>query len=145
MSYIENNINKGEKLIWFSRVSTKIIILTYIFVTFVGTFLGYVFEIGIFTSIVLCLVLYTPKAILDYFGNEFGITSKRVISRKGIISRNVDEMNFNSIESINIDQNIILRLLNIGTLRISGRGTSNVRLLNIDDPINIRKKIKHKF
>ncbi len=93
----------------------------------------------------LCLLFYTPKAILDYFGNEFGISSKRVISRKGIISRNVDEMNFNSIESINIDQNIIFRLLNIGTLRISGRGTSNVRFSNIDDPINIRKKIKHKY
>ena len=145
MSYIEKNINKGEKLIWFSRISTKLIIITYAFVAFLGAFFGYFYDFEIFTSMLLCLLFYTPKAILDYFGNEFGISSKRVISRKGIISRNVDEMNFNSIESINIDQNIILRLLNIGTLRISGRGTSNVRFLNIDDPINNRKKIKHKF
>ena len=69
--------------------------------------------------------------LIDYFGSEFGVTGKRVISKKGIISRNASEMNLSSIESVNVDQGIIGRILNYGTVKISGRGTTTVDFKNI--------------
>ena len=104
--------------------------------------LGTVFKlIGIF---VLVLIGYLPFALITYFGTECGVTNKRVVSKKGIISRNVSEMNLTSIESVNIDQGVLGRVLKVGTLKISGRGTTAVVFSNIDDPISIRKLIQNK-
>ena len=74
-----------------------------------------------------------PFALLAYFSSEFGVTGKRVISKKGIISRNASEMNLSSIESVNVD-----------SLKISGRGTTTVDFLSIHDPIKVRKLIENK-
>ena len=52
-------------------------------------------------------------------------------------------MNLNSIESINVNQTILARLLNYGTIVISGRGTSKVIFKDIDRVTEIRKLIKN--
>ena len=53
-------------------------------------------------------------------------------------------MNLSSIESINVVQGIIGRILNYGSLEISGRGTTAVYFSNIDDPAKVRKLIQNK-
>ena len=88
--------------------------------------------------------LYLPFALFAYFWSDFGVTGKRVFRKKGIISRNVSEMNLSSIESINVVQGIIGRILNYGSLEISGRGTTTVYFSNIDDPAKVRKLIQNK-
>lgn len=85
-----------------------------------------------------------PFALLTYFSSEFEVTGKKVISKKGIISRNASEMNLSSIESVNVDQGVIERIINVGSLKISGRGTTTVDFLSIDDPIKVRKLIENK-
>ena len=85
-----------------------------------------------------------PFALLAYFSSEFGVTGKRVISKKGIISRNASEMNLSSIESVNVDQDVIERIINVGSLKISERGTTTVDFLSIHDPIKVRKLIENK-
>ena len=53
-------------------------------------------------------------------------------------------MNLSSIESVNVDQGIVGRMLNYGSLKISGRGTTTVDFNGIDDPIKVRKLIQNK-
>ena len=53
-------------------------------------------------------------------------------------------MNLSSIESVNVDQGIIGRILNYGTVKISGRGTTTVDFKNIDEPVQVRKLIQNK-
>ena len=93
---------------------------------------------------IVFFILYLPIVLIVYFGSEFGVSGKRVISKKGIISRNASEMNLSSIESVNVDQSIIGRILNYGSLKISGRGTTSVDFDGIDDPIKVRKLIQNK-
>lgn len=147
MSYIKKNLNDNELLNYHSRISIKPIIMYYISTAVI---LYVVFSSvndsiasGIVASIV-GILFYTPFAIINYFGSEFGITANRVISKKGIISRNVSEMNLDSIESINVDQGIVGRILNYGTVKISGRGITAVNFEGIDDPVKIRKLIQNK-
>ena len=146
MSYIKTNLNNNEKLKFHSRISLKPIIINYSFLVIVGFFIGYgVYDIvvGITTGIII-IVGYLPFVLIAYFGSEFGVTGKRVISKKGIISRNASEMNLSSIESVNVDQGIIGRILDFGTLKISGRGTTTVDFENIDGPVKVRKLIQNK-
>src|SRR5210317_1626814 len=146
MSYIKTNLNNNEKLKFHSRISLKPIIINYSFLVIVGFFIGYgVYDIvvGITTGIII-IVGYLPFVLIAYFGSEFGVTGKRVISKKGIISRNASEMNLSSIESVNVDQGIIGRILDFGTLKISGRGTTSVDFENIDGPVKVRKLIQNR-
>ena len=83
------------------------------------------------------------KNLIKNFKNEYGITSNRVISKKGLIRRDIEEINLSSIESINVNQTILGRILNYGTIVISGRGTSKVILKDIDNVVEIRKLIKN--
>ena len=146
MSYIKNNLNTGEKLKYHSRISIKPIIINYIFLIlfiFVLFYFGHgLFYFGVVASIVA--IGYLPIALIAYFGFEFGVSGKRVISKKGIISRNASEMNLSSIESVNVSQSIVGRILNYGSLTISGRGTTAVDFDGIDDPVKIRKLIQNK-
>ena len=137
MSYIENNLNKGEKLKYHSKMSKKPILFWYL------VLLVYPLLVSI-EWILPFSTLYLPFALFAYFWSDFGVTGKRVIRRKGIISRNVSEMNLSSIESINVVQGIIGRILNYGSLEISGRGTTTVYFSNIDDPAKVRKLIQNK-
>jgi uncharacterized membrane protein YdbT with pleckstrin-like domain len=56
--------------------------------------------------------------------DEFAITNKRVIIKTGLISRKTFEMNHSKIESVNVDQGIVGRILGYGTVRIVGSGGS---------------------
>lgn len=146
MSYIKTNLNNNEKLKFHSRISLKPIIINYLTIIIVSFFVGYGitdFVLGLTIS-TICFIVYLPFVLIAYFGSEFGVTGKRVISKKGIISRNASEMNLSSIESVNIDQGIIGRILDFGTLKISGRGTTSVDFENIDEPVKVRKLIQNK-
>ena len=153
MSYIENNLNTGEKINHFTKPSIKpTIILLFIYtpiVFFLIWQLSNVFELLESTIVkVICLiiliVLYLVVTLIEIYVTEYAITNKRVISKKGLIVRNVAEMNLGSIEGVNLKQGIFGRIFNFGAINISGRGTSNVNFSEIDKPVEIRKKIKHK-
>ena len=146
MSYIKTNLNNDEKLKYHSRISIKPIIINSSFIIIASFIAGYVITdwfLGLFLVIIV-VVLLIPFALSAYFGSEFGVTGKRVVSKKGIISRSVSEMNLSSIESVNVDQGILGRILNFGSLKISGRGTTTVDFANIDDPVKVRKLIQNK-
>jgi len=163
VSYIKSNLDTGEKLKWNARISIKVLILSYVIFLILGIFFSYLFSdiiikevLSVFfkinietTSIVILTaliitVLLTPVYIFTYYGSDFAVSNKRVISKKGIVSRNVSEMNLDSIESVNLDQNVLGRLLNFGTIKVYGRGTSSVIFVGIDEPVKVRKLIQNK-
>ena len=146
MSYIKTNLNNNENLKYHSRISIKPIIINSSFMIIVSFIAGYVirdWSLGLYFAIIVVMLLI-PFALIAYFGSEFGVTEKRLISKKGIISRNASEMNLDSIESVNVDQGVIERIINVGSLKISGRGTTIVEFSSIDNPVEVRKLIQNK-
>lgn len=73
---------------------------------------------------------------------EQGVTTKRVIYKKGIISRQSEEMKISSIETVEIEQGIMGRLFGFGNVKISGRGISDLVFKNVDDPMDVKRKIE---
>ena len=51
-------------------------------------------------------------------------------------------MNLNSVETVTVDQGIIDRVLQTGTIIISGRGTEAIVFKDIDEPSSIREKVE---
>lgn len=80
--------------------------------------------------------------LIDRYTSEFAITNKRVIIKIGLISRRTLEMNLSKIESVNVDQGILGRILDYGTIRIFGTGGTKESFPNIKQPIKFRKKFQ---
>ncbi|PKP13316.1 MAG: hypothetical protein CVU08_05870 [Bacteroidetes bacterium HGW-Bacteroidetes-3] len=80
--------------------------------------------------------------LIDRYTDEFAITNKRVIIKTGLISRKTFEMNHSKIESVNVDQSILGRILGYGTIRIVGSGGTKEVFPNISKPLLFRKKFQ---
>jgi uncharacterized membrane protein YdbT with pleckstrin-like domain len=82
------------------------------------------------------------KPIIDMWTSEFTITNKRVIIKTGLISINTVEINLQRIESVNVDQSILGRLLGFGDIDIVGTGGTREKFRNIVDPLLFRKRFQ---
>ena len=129
MSYIEESLSSGEvihkvfQLHWFAKVP-------------------------MYCWLVLGLVTFGLTwllALYEYFrlrSIEQGVTHKRVILKTGIISRHTEEMKLSSIETVEIEQSIWGRMFGYGTVKLTGRGISDVKFRNIDDPMYVKREIE---
>ena len=95
----------------------------------------------IFFSLGALLTLFL-KPIIDSATSEFAITNKRVIIKTGLISRKTLEMNLQKIESVNVNQSILGRILGYGDLYIIGTGGTKEIFTKISRPITFRKKFQ---
>lgn len=85
------------------------------------------------------LFTLTIAPLLQRALSEFVITNRRVIIKTGFIARNTFEMNLSKIESVNVDQTVIGRILNYGSITIIGTGGTRETFHNISRPLNFRK------
>jgi len=99
-----------------------------------------------FIAAVATLGIWLIPAIIYWLGwkyTEQGVTNKRVISKKGIIARQTDELTLQAIESIYISQGILGRIFGFGTVTITGRGLGNVQLRWMQDPMRVKREIEN--
>jgi len=80
--------------------------------------------------------------LIDSWTDEFAVTNKRVIAKTGLISRKTIELNLNKIESVNVNQSILGRILSYGNIQINGTGGTKEILLNIKKPLEFRRKFQ---
>ena len=129
MSFIEESLSAGEQIVglfrlhWTARVPLVIWILLGL-VTFGLTWLVAIYE------------YLRLRAI------EQGVTNKRVVFKTGIIGRKSEEMKLTSIETVEIEQGVLGRVLGFGDVRITGRGISDVVFRRIDDPMSVKRQIE---
>ena len=85
------------------------------------------------------LLTLTIKAWFDRWFSEFVITNRKIIIKTGIIGRETFEMNLSKIESVNVDQSIMGRILNYGSITIIGSGGTKETFHKIAKPLAFRK------
>ena len=92
----------------------------------------------------LLSVLIILKGVYDYLllkSLNMGITDKRIVYKKGIIARHTNEIRLEAIETVDVSQSILGRLLGYGTVNVTGKGDSIISFDDIDEPILIKKDI----
>ncbi|WP_373707936.1 PH domain-containing protein [Kaistella sp.] len=95
----------------------------------------------IFISLRSLLTLFIAP-ILDRWTDEFAITNKRVIVKTGLIRRRTVELNLTKIESVNVNQSVLGRILGFGSIQIVGTGGTRELFTNIRKPLRFRKKFQ---
>ncbi|MDD4556280.1 MAG: PH domain-containing protein [Alphaproteobacteria bacterium] len=76
---------------------------------------------------------------------EMALTNKRVIRRTGVIWVKSEELLLQKVESVEIAQSIMGRILGYGNIIFSGTGTSKVNLKNVRDPVEVKRDIEYYF
>jgi uncharacterized membrane protein YdbT with pleckstrin-like domain len=98
---------------------------------------------GIF--FLLISIILGGLRFINYQYSEFGITDKRVLIKVGLIRRQSLETLLTKIESIQVNQGILGRVLNYGTLIIRGTGGTAGKYNNISNPFEFRKKVQEQI
>lgn len=124
--YIENALIKDEKIIYTGNITlcslSPLIIL--------GFLLLAVYGIGL---------LFWIVAFIRYKTTELAFSNKRVIAKFGFISRHTIELNISKVESIQVNQGILGRIFNYGTLIVSGSGNPQAPIPGISNPMEFRR------
>lgn len=137
MSYLEESLSKGEKL-------NAVFRLHWIIWARIGAwgaasafalFHGFRFAAGI-------LLFAALGEWVKLNSIEQAVTNKRVIQKTGIVSRKTEEMKLSSIETVEIQQSIWGRIFGYGTVKVTGRGLSDVVFKGIDDPMRVKRMIE---
>jgi len=125
-SYVEGALVKDERIVHMGRISLWA--LWHLIAA--GILLLPAFGAGL---------IFLGIAYVRYKSTELAVTTRRIIVKHGFISRQTIEINLNKAESIQVDQGVLGRLFNFGTLVISGTGTSHAPLTGIAEPMGFRK------
>ncbi|MDQ6807981.1 MAG: PH domain-containing protein [Verrucomicrobiota bacterium] len=85
-------------------------------------------------------ILVPPTLI--YASSELVITSSRVLIKTGYFHRQTREMFVSKIESVSVDQRVLGRMLDYGTVIIRGTGGSEEMFDTIAHPIAFRNSVQ---
>jgi uncharacterized membrane protein YdbT with pleckstrin-like domain len=88
----------------------------------------------------VAVVLLIQQWFLSWI-TEIAVTNRRVIYKKGLIRRQTNEMNMDKVESVQIDQSILGRMLDYGDVKLLGTGEGFETLRTIASPIELRNSI----
>lgn len=166
MSYVKDNLLPNEKILFTARIHPAVFLPSaFTFVLTIGFFIYGLSSVAVvsgaestpppptsgnlFGSMLIIfsafLFLYSIilglRAVIVMLTTEFAVTNGRIIAKTGFIRRHTLEMLLPKIESVSVNQNVLGRLLNFGTVTVIGTGGTKESFKAIFDPIEVRKKI----
>jgi uncharacterized membrane protein YdbT with pleckstrin-like domain len=145
MRYIKSTLLPDEKIMFYTRPHRVIFSSFFLWIIVGFAILGYSHDatLTLFGYLMLLAAVYTGiSAYFTYISSEYGITDKRVLMKIGFIRRNSLEIFFQKIESIHVEQTILGRVLDYGSVTITGTGGSNDTFNYIPDPLGFRRRVQ---
>ena len=93
-------------------------------------------------AVVAIVALYwTAKAWFHRWTTETDVTNLRVVHKTGFIKRRTFEMSLDKVESVDVNQSILGRLLNYGNVTVRGVGEGAETITTIASPLDFRNHI----
>jgi uncharacterized membrane protein YdbT with pleckstrin-like domain len=158
MSYVDHVIQPGETVIqraalhWVVYVSGAVLIGIGVVLSAFAYGMSVPAADGTATTLRLAMIgvglvgvilglLALIKAFVRRWTTEIAITSKRVIYKTGLIRRLTSEISADKIETVLVDQSVLGRVLNYGTVVIRGTGGGLEPIHTIARPLEFRSKL----
>lgn len=131
MSYTNKTMVAGEQQI--------------IYTTFSYWNLVFGFGIGVvFAPITFGLsMIFALLAVIDHYFTEYSVTTRRVLTKRGMIRRRVSEVNIRKVEGIDVRQTVLGRILGYGDVIVRGTGTEHLTIRMVQDPLFVKVSIQN--
>jgi uncharacterized membrane protein YdbT with pleckstrin-like domain len=141
VSYVDRHLQPGETVIHRTAVHWIVYVPAAVFLAAaVGAAVAQVNPIAIAILLAVALVFWL-NGWIRRLSTELAVTDRRVITKVGLIRRTTMEMNLSKVESVVVDQGILGRILDFGTVVVKGTGGGTEPLSNIDRPLDFRSRI----
>lgn len=96
----------------------------------------------VLAGIVAVFALYkTVTAWFHRWTTETDVTTFRIVHKTGFIQRRTFEMSLDKVESVDVNQSIMGRLMNYGDVTILGVGEGKETISTISSPLTFRNSI----
>ncbi|HMH72053.1 MAG TPA: PH domain-containing protein [Bradyrhizobium sp.] len=149
--YIDDILQPGEKVLY-STNAHWIFYWPAIVAWIVAVVLFFLSRATVNESIVLlCLsasavaaiaaLYWSAKAWFHRWTTETDVTNLRVVHKTGFIKRRTFEMSLDKVESVDVNQSILGRILNYGDVTILGVGEGKETISTIASPLKFRNSI----
>ena len=86
------------------------------------------------------IVAFVP-AWFRRFTTEIAVTDRRVIFKRGLLRRRSIEMHMDKVESVDINQGLLGRILDYGDVTVHGTGADQEPLHRVQSPLTFRNAI----
>ena len=149
--YIDDILQPGEKVLYSTNAH---------WIFFLPAIAGWIVAAAFFvvsgmvaggTPMLLSLSMASISAIFSLYKTvtawfhrwitEIDVTNLRVIHKTGFIQRQTFEMSLDKVESVDVNQSILGRILNYGDVSIFGVGEGNKTIDTIASPLEFRNHI----
>lgn len=145
MSYIHKSLGDNETIHYIAHFHWLNYAIAYaaMIIAFIVAIIAFVSEHPVAAAIFVILgVLLFIFLMIPIWTTEIGVTNQRLIYKTGLVHRETDELQLNSIEQIELDQSIMGRLFGFGILRLTGTGNEEMLLPALADPLELRKNLQ---
>jgi uncharacterized membrane protein YdbT with pleckstrin-like domain len=147
MSYLDDHLLAGERIVYRARLhwiifgaSIVVVVLGLVLAIVLQTLQPGYWYLGM-ALVGIGLLLAIGPAI-RYLSSEFAVTDKRVLAKHGFIERESIETLLSKIEAIGVDQGIIGRVFDYGSITITGTGGTEESFPRISQPLEFRRQIQ---
>jgi uncharacterized membrane protein YdbT with pleckstrin-like domain len=149
MSYLDKILQPDEKVLvigkkhWIIYLPGIGVLVLAIIIELLGNLLPHMAFILQIAALIVALaaIVLLFREWFDQWNTEIVVTNRRVVYKRGFISRFTREMNMEKIESVAVDQTLLGRLLGYGTVDIRGTGAGLEQLRGIASPLALRNAI----
>ena len=90
---------------------------------------------------VIVALFWMVKAWFHRWTTETDVTNMRVVHKTGFIKRRTFEMSLDKVESVDVNQSILGRMLNYGNVTVRGVGEGAETITTIASPLDFRNHI----
>ncbi len=142
--YVDKVLQQGEEVRY--RASLNWILYVPGLAVCIVAFATYTVTSNAFFHLIALLVLAVGLFLLgrgwfDWWTTEIAVTDRRVICKTGFIRRKTTEMNMEKVESVDVDQSVLGRILDYGNVTVRGTGSGLAPIRNVDAPLDLRNHI----
>lgn len=145
MSYIESHLLPDETIKYRGRLHWFPFLPAYLLGALFGAIAVAGFAMQTWWLGIAGLVVAIPTFAWIYITkttSEFCVTDKRVVIKVGFIQRRTVETMLGKVESIGVDQGLVGRLFDFGSILVVGTGGTQDKFHNISNPLEFRRQVQ---
>lgn len=163
MSYIDANLIPGEKVVYQTRLHWVVMLGHILFACFVlglpgGILLYYArrkdahaspqnehLMVGGAGVLLVSAVVVIIAGLVRRNATEMAVTTRRVVIKTGLAARKTIEMLLNKVESIEVSETTVGRILGYGTIVVIGTGGTSEPFHKMARPLEFRSQVQQQI
>lgn len=161
MSYVEKHLIDGEKVVYETRLHWTVLVAPFLLgllfavpgialLAFSASRSGDKgaageFMMAVGAALLVGAVVCAGRGIVSRSATEMAVTNKRIVVKVGVAARRTIELLLSRVESIDVEESVMGRMLGYGTVVVHGTGGTPESFDRIARPLEFRTQVQQQI